>query len=818
VPLIYLSCAWVAGIYLGSKFAPPLALILIGLIPLPLLFRFGQHRKAIVLAAVCLIALFGGTFCFQTSQPCGDESCLQFYNDQEVKIKGMVNADPEIRDKATHIRLSDIKIWRDNGWQEVSGDALLFVPRYPTCEYGDVLLVKGKLDTPPQLGDFDYKGYLASQGIYSTMLYPEIEKDPETSKGVKPLEWVYSLRNRLFHTLAKVLPEPQASLAQGIILGIRYNIPASIKDDFVRTGTAHILAISGINLSIVAGMLLSIGIWLFGKRRHIYLWLALGTIWLYTLLTGMNPPVVRGAIMASLFLTAELLGRQRTAITSLAFAAAIMVGINPQILWDASFQLSFLAMAGLIFIAPPFQTVGRKAVNAAMGEKGIGVSLANIITDSLSVTLAATIAVWPLIAYYFGIVSLVGPLATFLALPALPGIIVAGALAGLIGLVFLPAAQAIGWLAWLFTSYMLLVVDGLAPLPLSSIEVGSVDPALILIYYLVLAAAIWLGSDRSRLGNWVSQATTRLKSGASKSTTLVSQLPKRWIIPPLLVLAILASVAAATMPDNNLHVSFLNVGEGDAILIQKGNQQILIDGGPSPQAISLELGDKMPFWDRTIELVILTHPHADHLAGLVEVLQRYQVKQVLYPHLDYTSPLYQEWPRLVEEKGIKRTQAKAGQEIDLGEGVVIRVLNPKTPQITGTESDIDSDIENNGSIVLRLSLDRVSFLLTADIMRQAEFELINHRADLASTVLKVAHHGSKTSTTPEFLAAVNPRVAVISVGEDNPFGHPRDEVVERLEEKTGQENIFRTDKQGTIEFITDGERLWVRVERKNNSP
>jgi competence protein ComEC len=650
------------------------------------------------------------------------------------------------------------------------------------------------------------------------MLYPEIEKDPETSKGVKPLEWVYSLRNRLFHTLAKVLPEPQASLAQGIILGIRYNIPASIKDDFVRTGTAHILAISGINLSIVAGMLLSIGIWLFGKRRHIYLWLALGTIWLYTLLTGMNPPVVRGAIMASLFLSAELLGRQRTAITSLAFAAAIMVGINPQILWDASFQLSFLAMAGLIFIAPPFQTVGRKAVNAAMGEKGIGVSLASIITDSLSVTLAATIAVWPLIAHYFGIVSLVGPLATFLALPALPDIIVAGALAGLIGLFALPAAQAIGWLAWLFTSYMLLVVDGLAPLPLSSIEVGSVDPALILIYYLVLAAAIWLGSNRSRLGNWVSQATTRLKSGANKSTTLVSQLPKRWIIPPLLVLAILASVAAATMPDNNLHVSFLNVGEGDAILIQKGNQQILIDGGPSPQAISLELGDKMPFWDRTIELVILTHPHADHLAGLVEVLQRYQVKQVLYPHLDYESSSYEEWLRLVEEEDIKCTQAQARQEIDLGEGVVIRVLNPKTPQITGTESDIDSDIENNGSIVLRLSLDRVSFLLTADIMRQAEFELINHRADLASTVLKVAHHGSDTSTTPEFLAAVNPRVAVISVGGDNPFGHPRDEAVARLEQKLGSENIYltydaKTDEHHTIEFITDGERLWVKAEK-----
>jgi competence protein ComEC len=645
------------------------------------------------------------------------------------------------------------------------------------------------------------------------MLYPEI-KILESGKGSKPLEWVYWLRNRLFQTLAKVLPEPQASLAQGIILGIRYTIPTSIKDDFVRTGTAHILAISGVNLSIVAGMLLSIGIWLFGRRRYIYIWLALGIIWLYTVLTGMNPPVVRGAIMASLFLTAELVGRQRTAITSLAFAAAIMVGINPQILWDASFQLSFLAMAGLIFLAPPFQTLGRKAVNAAMGEEGIGVSLANVTTDSFSVTLAATIAVWPVIAHYFGIISFAGPLATFLALPALTGIIATGALAGLIGLFALPIAQAIGWLAWLFISYMLLIVTGFASLPISSIQVGSVAPAPLVVYYSVLTAAIWLGSNRRRLSPQISKAKTRLKSAAGKSSELVSRLPKRWVIPPLLVLAILASVAAATMPDDKLHVSFLNVGEGDAILIQKGNQQVLIDGGPGAQDVTLGLGDRMPFWDRTIELVVLTHPHSDHLAGLLEVLQRYKVEQVLYPDLDYESPLYEEWLKLIKEKNIKCTTAQAGQQVDLGEGVVITVINLETPLLTSTKSDIDKDIENNGSLVLRLSLNRVSFLLTADIEQEAESKLVAERADLASTVLKVAHHGSDTSTTPEFLAVANPRVAVISVGE-NSFGHPSAEVLKRLEQRLGSENVFRTDEQGTIEFITDGERLWLRVEIKS---
>ena len=388
------------------------------------------------------------------------------------------------------------------------------------------------------------------------------------------------------------------------------------------------------------------------------------------------------------------------------------------------------------------------------------------------------------------------------------GIIIAGALAGGLGLIALPLAYPIGWLAWLFLSYMLLVVNGFAATPIAFREVVSVDVPLIGVYYLVLAIAIWLNSNRRKLANFMPQATVWLKSGATKSLNL-SRLPKRWVIPPLLVIAILVSVTAATMPDDNLHVSFLDVGEGDAILIQTpANQNILVDGGPSSQAITLELGKKMPFWDRTIDLVILTHPHADHLTGLVEVLQRYKVKQVLYPDLDYESPIYDEWLRLIKEKDIKYTIAQAGQQIDLGEGVVMKVLNPQEFPLTDTQSDID----NNG-VVLHLSMGKVSFLFTADIMWEAEFELITRRANLSSTILKVAHHGSDTSTTPEFLAVANPQVAVISAGAEDRFGHPSDEVMERLEERLGSENIYLTSEKGTIEFITDGERLWVEVEK-----
>ena len=157
MPLIYLSCAWMVGIFLGAIFNLPLTLIFIGLIPLPLLFWF-HHRRMIILISLCVIALFGGAFCFQSSLPPSDEHSLQFYNDQEtVTIKGIINTDPEVREKTIHLHLSATDIKLDEEWQKVSGTALLFVPRYPTYEYGDVLLMTGKLETPPQLDDFNYK-------------------------------------------------------------------------------------------------------------------------------------------------------------------------------------------------------------------------------------------------------------------------------------------------------------------------------------------------------------------------------------------------------------------------------------------------------------------------------------------------------------------------------------------------------------------------------------------------------------------------------------------------------------------------------------
>jgi competence protein ComEC len=804
--LIILSGAWLAGIYIGYRVELPLLSLLLGLLPLPLLFFPRLNRSKIIIAALGILLITGGAQYSYAAIYHVDESRIRFYNDTgPVEIKGTVAVAPDIRDKSARLILDAEAVYQDGRWREARGKVLVFAPRYPEYTYGDILNINGELETPPALDDFDYRGYLEHQGIYSTVYFPRIEVQ-ETGRGFKPLEWIYDLRAGMARSLAAALPEPEASLAQGILLGLRGNIPAGLNDEFARSGTSHLLAISGYNLSVMVGLLLAAGIWILGRKRYLYVWLAFGALWFYTIITGLNPPVVRGAVMASVFLAAEALGRQRSSATALILAAAVMAGVQPYILGDASFQLSFLAMAGLIFVYPVFSSWSKGLITRLLGDKGVFDSLCGMVAEMFSVTFAAIITVWPLIAYYFNLFSITGPLATFLLTLVQPVIILLGMLAALAGLVLPGAGWVLGWLLWPFLKYMVLVVGWLGSSTSTFVQVGWITPGFLIAYYLALAAAVWLYGKRQRLRSLMAGTAGLMKTGVNITYGLAGG--SKWIVAPLFLLALLTTFTAAAMPESKVKVSFLDVGEGDAILVQKGSSQVLIDGGPSPQAVMLSLSRQMPFWDRSIDAVILTHPHQDHLAGLMEVLKRYRVGMVVYPPLDYDSPTYDEFKSLIQEKGIKSVKARAGLQLTMGGGTQITLLSPPETLLTGTESDID-----NNSVVLSVQDNDIEFLLTGDIMKDAERELLRHRATVACTVIKAAHHGSDTSSALEFLAVADPQIAVISAGEGNKFGHPDDSTVERLKGAVGEANVYRTDEQGTITFTTDGERLWVKTEK-----
>jgi competence protein ComEC len=227
---------------------------------------------------------------------------------------------------------------------------------------------------------------------------------------------------------------------------------------------------------------------------------------------------------------------------------------------------------------------------------------------------------------------------------------------------------------------------------------------------------------------------------------------------------------------------------------------VLVDGGPDPATLLARLGEQMPFWDRTLDAVILTHPDADHLTGLLPVLERYRVDLVFDTGYPSEAPTYAQWRELLDEKQIP-VYDSAVEPMMLSGGVTLTFLHPRHTPVEGTEAD-----SNNNSIVVHLVMGQFSALLPGDIEAEVEQMLVQSGQPLASTVLKAPHHGSDTSSSPNFLEAVNPQLVVISVGADNPFGHPSPEVLERLSSCC---TVLRTDERGTIEVITDGRDFWV---------
>ena len=252
-----------------------------------------------------------------------------------------------------------------------------------------------------------------------------------------------------------------------------------------------------------------------------------------------------------------------------------------------------------------------------------------------------------------------------------------------------------------------------------------------------------------------------------------------------------------------VEVTFFDVGQGDAAFIESGHShQILIDGGPDA-AVLEKLGKEMPFWDRTIDLIILTHPEHDHLAGLLEVLKRYEVKNILWTGVVRDTAEFREWKKLIEEEGAKILIAKSLLRIDISKQSFIDVLYP-FEDLEGQEIKNP----NNTSVIARLVFGEKSFLFTGDAEKSVEEKLLESGVEIDSDVLKVAHHGSKTSSIPEFIEEVSPEIAVISSGKDNAFGHPHPETLETLS-KYGI-NVLRTDESGDVKILCDFQSLKLR--------
>ncbi|MCB0035320.1 MAG: DNA internalization-related competence protein ComEC/Rec2, partial [Anaerolineales bacterium] len=712
---------------------------------------------------------------------------IAFYNGQEITVAGLIVEEPDIRDRSVNLRVAVESVQVEGELVDgVGGELLLQTPRFPIYEYGTLVELHGRLETPPEGESFSYRDYLARQGVYSLMTWPRVTV-LEERVGNPVYHAIFDWKGRAQETINQLIPEPQAGLLSGILLGVGHAMPPAIVSDFQVTGITHIVVISGFNIAIIAGIFVRLGDPLFGKRGAAVF--AIVGIVLYTILVGADPSVVRAAVMGSAYVIAQrLLGRPSVSLGSLFLAAFVMTVVNPLALWDIGFQLSFAATLSLMLYADPLIKRTRDWLNRRF-ERPTTEQILGVLSEAVLVTVAAQILTLPLLMYYFQQISLISLVANAFILPAQSGVMLWGGLATIVGMVIPAVGQLFGWVAYLFLWYTIAMAHLFAQVPYAQIPLAFPASALV-VAYAVTAVLTWYAQQddeqRFQWRQWLQQ-----------------HLPAHAAFGASIVVVVLSWQWQTTQPDGLLHVAFLDVGQGDAIFIQTPTgRQILVDGGHYPTVLNDQLGRQMPFWDRDIDLVIATHPDADHISGLPGVLSRYEVGQLLVSAgPDGRTAAYEELFALVDEQALAIHYAVAGEVIAIEDGVRLEVVHPEHL----------GDDRNNNSVGVRLVYGDFSLLLTGDAEEAAEAEMIASGRPLQALVFKAGHHGAQNATTMAMLEAVRPQIVVISVGVDNHFGHPHTDVLSRAAAVGA--TVLRTDELGTISVSSDGETMWWQAER-----
>lgn len=674
--------------------------------------------------------------------------------------------------------------------QPVSGRVRLLTGPTPRYRYGDALAVTGRLVDPPVFEDFSYRDYLARQGINSLVQEATITRLDLPRQGPRGRQVLADWRSRGLALLQRALPEPYAALAAGILLGID-TIPASLYDRFNATGTSHVLVISGSNVTLIAAALLLI------SRRLAGRWavpLTLAGIALYALFVGGEPTVWRAALMGSLVVIALAVGRRSTALVSLAVAAWVMALLDPHVVWDVGFQLSALATLGLVLYgAPLLAWVGRRWPGLqgglwSPGEVAAGVRLRAVVVEIVVLSLAATLLTMPLIVYHFKRLSLISLMVNLLIVPVQPlilGLGTVGLLMGMVGATW--PAQVLLWGAWLGLFWTERVVSLSSMLPLASVSIEHFGLGALVGVYGVLLAVQTRHSWTARVGEIL-------------ATIRPNRITDNRSLTGLAMAVILVWTGIGALPDGRLHVYFLDVGQGDGIFIETpAGRQVLIDGGASGERLLTQLGEVMPFWDRSIDVLLLTHPDRDHMGAQLAVPERFDVDLALDTQANRGNPDADDWHAALTDAYVPIREMHQGGWLDLGNGVALWVLWPPGDPLDGENAD------NENSLVTKLVYGDFSVLLTGDAGLPSEAAWLDLGLPVEATVLKVGHHGSANSTGRALVEAVDPDYAVIQVG-PNSYGHPTEIVLETLTGRT----ILRNDEDGRIHFSSDGEEVWVQ--------
>lgn len=703
---------------------------------------------------------------------------------KEVRVTGTLTDTPTVKEMSDgNYRLRyELEAREAKHWLEeevpVTGSLYLYATfkeksAIPEARIGDLVTAEGRVRVPRGYlnpGMLDIELLYRTEGVTATLAAGQkgIEVEPVEGEGFK--RWLASVRAHYLAAMEEVMPQEDAAAIFAMLFGGYAGLQPELLEAFTVTGLVHILSVSGSHISLLAAVVAYLAA-LFRLPRAVGAVLVIAVIIIYALLSGCVAPVLRSALMGGLAFIAVALERERESRRILILTGLVLLLINPLLLFQLSFELSFLATAGLLYLAPSVSTRLR-----ALG-------LPKWLAAGLAITIAAQLATLPILAWYFSRVSIVSLVANLTVLPLVELIIVIGLFAGLAAF-FLPL---LGAFVYLLDSLILGIVyelsRALARLPGAQVFPPAMGAWLVFPYYLMLALRVMEEEWRGRL--------------------LAAFHKKRRPLGAFFLVALAFGVGFWYTRPALLTFTALDTGQGDALLlVTPSGKAMLFDTG-GLHGSDFDIGERVlvPYLRHqgidAVEAIFLTHGHIDHAGGAGAVLREMPVGRV------YTAgegrALYAASFGLSEADPLlnKLREAREGEVMELG-GVRVEVVY--APPFKGGEG-------NEASNVYRITYGQASFLVTGDLTAENEAKLLASGKNIKSTVLKVAHHGSNTSSTEKFLAAVAPDYAVICVGEGNTFGHPKLEVLRRLNDIGAK--IYRTDQKGAITFTTDGQKISV---------
>ena len=789
----------------ATRFVLPSVLLFIFLVPTVLLFR--RKKRELVL----LVIVAGAAFSLGYSRhhrvlhlTFPAEHIRSALNERsQLYLEGVLYREPERLPQRSRWYFRTEQIWHPNGAQETEGNILITVRRTGReWHYRDRVRFRLKVRLPRSAGnpgEFDYQVYLARRQIYLTGFL-------ESDVGVELLRresggfwvWIEHLRREISRFLERSLPSEKAALMKALVVGDRGGITRDMREDFTNAGVAHLLAISGLHVGMF-GLVVFFLVRFLGSYSTVLLmrlnlfkiatFFSFLAVLFYTAIAGGMVSTVRSAIMIGIYVLAVLLDREDEVLNSLCLAALCIALYWPGAVMEISFQLSFLAVLFIIWgLRGMKQWLPERRRDELPQERSWFRTRLPRIGIYLAVPILATLGTGPMIAYHFGHLSLAGFLSNPIVVPFAGMVVVPlGLIIGLVSILLPSLAFPFLWLADSLLSLLLWMVRFFSALPLSNIAVPMPNLIEMVMLYLMVLSLLFIHLIIHR------RTHLYLLMGGIMLGLVCDGIywwHERW-------------------DRKELRITHLSVGHGDAAVIEfPGSKVLVIDaGGTASRNFDTGRSIIAPYLRSRkilkVDYLLVTHPRIDHYGGMKSIVEEFGPSEFWSGFSKGRTTRYKELEESVKKFGLKRIFLKNSDPCRTIEEVRLCVLYPT--------NDDSNNSSRESSVVVRLSFGRINLLFGGDMKKKDERVLLQNGADLSSTVLKVPRHGSHTSSSTGFIAAVKPKLAIFSVGQRNPFGLPREQVVSRYLEAGSQ--ILRTDRDGAIIIETDGKRINYRTYR-----